>query len=84
MYTKWICHLDIGMFAMIVSYWAIIMQILIATDLFICNFIRFPMGKYRKVREAFQTKVGSLTEEERRRVHCGKLIGLIFNHQYKV
>ena len=33
---------------------------------------RFPMGKYRKVREAFQKKVGSLSEEEQRRVHCGK------------
>jgi len=31
---------------------------------------RFPMGKYRKVREAVQSKVGSLTEEEKRRVHC--------------
>ena len=33
---------------------------------------RFPMGKYRKVREAFQKKVGTLSEEEQRRVHCGK------------
>jgi len=31
---------------------------------------RFPMGKYRKVREAIQTKLGSLTEEEKRQVHC--------------
>lgn len=31
---------------------------------------RFPMGKYRKVREAFQTKVEKLSEKERAHVHC--------------
>mmetsp|Transcript_42861 Transcript_42861/g.91116 ORF Transcript_42861/g.91116 Transcript_42861/m.91116 type:complete len:468 (+) Transcript_42861:2-1405(+) len=31
---------------------------------------RFPMGKYRRVREALQAKVGNLSGEERRRVHC--------------
>ena len=35
---------------------------------------RFPMGKYRKVREAVQTKVDSLAEEERGRIHCGKFL----------
>ncbi len=33
---------------------------------------RFPMGKYRKVREAVQAKVNSLPEVEKQRVQCGK------------
>ena len=38
---------------------------------------RFPMGKYRKVRKALQAKVERLSEEERRRVYCGKLMGVV-------
>ena len=35
---------------------------------------RFPMEKYRKVRQAVQSKVASLSAEEQQRVHCGKFI----------
>ena len=35
---------------------------------------RFPMWKYRKVRESVQAKVGGLTDDAKSRLYCGKLV----------
>ncbi len=35
---------------------------------------RFPMFKYRKVRESIQAKVGGLADDAKSRVYCGKLV----------
>ncbi len=33
---------------------------------------RFPMGKYREVRKALQSKIEALSQDERSRVNCGE------------